>query len=275
MASIKIPTIDFAKLDQFDAGEGYGGEVNKLLNAACSPGFFYLDFKNAFGTKLVLREVKDAYAASERYFDQSLETKMKDFRKGQPASHDRGYKFCETDEFFEMSSDEMSDGSLSLPEALAVNESSLNSLHQHCYIAANMLLDCLSNALNIPFNEYHRDILPSESGLKLVSEPSIGNASEVIENKHTDSGTFTFLFYEKPGLQINIPGSDEWAFPKPPAPGCAIVYGGNFLKLMSNGVLQSPLHRITQLEDRVGKRVFLAYFLRPEEGAKERLECHL
>ncbi|KAF7630299.1 hypothetical protein COH20_005354 [Aspergillus flavus] len=256
MASINISTIDFAKLDQFDAGEGYGDEVNKLLNAVCSPGFFYPDFKNAFGTKLVLREVKDAYAASDRYFDQSLETKMKDFRKGQPASSDRGYKFCETNESFEMSSDEMSDGSLSLPEVLAVTESSLNSLHQHCYIAANMLLDCLSNALNIPINEYHRDILPSESGLKLVSEPSVANASE-------------------PGLQINIPGSDEWAFPKPPAPGCAIVYGGNFLKLMSNGVLQSPLHRVTQLEDGAGKRFFLSYFLRPEEGAKERLESHL
>ncbi|KAJ1711851.1 hypothetical protein F9C07_2280068 [Aspergillus flavus] len=228
MASINISTIDFAKLDQFDAGEGYGDEVNKLLNAVCSPGFFYPDFKNAFGTKLVLREVKDAYAASDRYFDQSLETKMKDFRKGQPASSDRGYKFCETNESFEMSSDEMSDGSLSLPEVLAVTESSLNSLHQHCYIAANMLLDCLSNALNIPINEYHRDILPN-----------------------------------------------EWAFPKPPAPGCAIVYGGNFLKLMSNGVLQSPLHRVTQLEDGAGKRFFLSYFLRPEEGAKERLESHL
>ncbi|UCK57497.1 hypothetical protein AFCA_000417 [Aspergillus flavus] len=228
MASINNSTIDFAKLDQFDAGEGYGDEVNKLLNAVCSPGFFYPDFKNAFGTKLVLREVKDAYAASDRYFDQSLETKMKDFRKGQSASSDRGYKFCETNESFEMSSDEMSDGSLSLPEVLAVTESSLNSLHQHCYIAANMLLDCLSNALNIPINEYHRDILPN-----------------------------------------------EWAFPKPPAPGCAIVYGGNFLKLMSNGVLQSPLHRVTQLEDGAGKRFFLSYFLRPEEGAKERLESHL
>ncbi|BAE54900.1 unnamed protein product [Aspergillus oryzae RIB40] len=103
MASINISTIDFAKLDQFDAGEGYGDEVNKLLNAVCSPGFFYPDFKNAFGTKLVLREVKDAYAASDRYFDQSLETKMKDFRKGQPASSDRGYKFCETNESFEVS----------------------------------------------------------------------------------------------------------------------------------------------------------------------------
>ncbi|KAB8215615.1 hypothetical protein BDV33DRAFT_227443 [Aspergillus novoparasiticus] len=138
MASINIPTIDFAKLDQFDAGEGYGDGVNKLLNAACSPGFFYLDFKNAFGTKLVLREVKDAYAASDRYFDQSLETKMKDFRRGQPASRDRGYKFCETDESFE-----------------------------------------------------------------------------------------------------------------------------------------SPLHRVTQLEDGASERFSLAYFLRPEEGAKERLECHL
>ncbi|EIT72561.1 hypothetical protein AO1008_03529 [Aspergillus oryzae 100-8] len=103
MASINISTIYFAKLDQFDAGEGYGDEVNKLLNAVCSPGFFYPDFKNAFGTKLVLREVKDAYAASDRYFDQSLETKMKDFRKGQPASSDRGYKFCETNESFEVS----------------------------------------------------------------------------------------------------------------------------------------------------------------------------
>ncbi|KAE8370182.1 hypothetical protein BDV27DRAFT_140624 [Aspergillus caelatus] len=101
MTSIHIPTVDVAKLDQRRAGEGYGDEVGKLLNAACSPGFFYVDFKHAFGTELVLREVYEAYAASERYFDQSLETKMKDFREGQPSSSDRGYKYCETDESFE------------------------------------------------------------------------------------------------------------------------------------------------------------------------------
>ena len=40
MASINISTIDFAKLDQFDAGEGYGDEVNKLLNAVARRGSF-------------------------------------------------------------------------------------------------------------------------------------------------------------------------------------------------------------------------------------------
>lgn len=162
----------------------------------------------------------------------------------------------------------MNEGKLHLPKILAERSSALDNLHVHCHSAAHALLARLAESLSVPFDSFHRPGEPSETGLKLIEEPTVDKVSEVVENKHTDSGTFTILFYEQASLQINIPGSDDWVFPPPPPPGCAIVHGGNSLKRISNDRLQSPLHRVTQTEDGAGKRYFLSYFLRPEEAVK-------
>lgn len=60
-------------------------EVDKLLNAARTPGFFYLDLRDD-STKEILADLREMYALTERYFDQPHELKMKDCREGQ----DRG-----------------------------------------------------------------------------------------------------------------------------------------------------------------------------------------
>ncbi|KAJ9208732.1 hypothetical protein DTO027B5_5298 [Paecilomyces variotii] len=252
-------TIDLERLNTKDHAE-----AQRLLQAAQSPGFFYLDFRNHAATNNLAAQTEDIYQLARRYFAQPREMKVKDVRKDQPASCDRGYKFCESDESFEISYDEMKQGTLHLPELLGEEASLLNTFHNECHSAAHTLLSCLADMLTLPLEDYHQDGEPSETGFKLVAEPSLERASEVQENKHTDSGTLTILFYDKWGLQICLPTPEnEWVFIPPPQPGCALVHGGNSLQRLSNYQLQSPLHRVTQPQDGAAERYFLSYFLRP------------
>lgn len=80
-----LETIDLARLATADPDE-----VEKLLKASCSPGFFYLDLRNDPSGIRVLADLPAVYAISEKYFDQPHELKMKDYRDGQKPSQDRG-----------------------------------------------------------------------------------------------------------------------------------------------------------------------------------------
>lgn len=80
-----LQTIDLARLATRESGE-----VQKLLRAAQSPGFFYLDLRNDLSTKELLLDLPAVYAISEKYFEQPHEVKMNDYRQGQKASLDRG-----------------------------------------------------------------------------------------------------------------------------------------------------------------------------------------
>lgn len=72
-----LETIDFGRLATKDPAE-----VEKLLNASQMPGFFYLDLQSE-PAKQVVADLPDVYALTEKYFDQPLEVKMKDYRPGQ------------------------------------------------------------------------------------------------------------------------------------------------------------------------------------------------
>ena len=80
-----LETIDLARLTAREPGE-----AQKLLRAAQSPGFFYLDLRRDPIAKGLLQDLPDVYFATEKYFDQPHEVKMKDYRQNQKASLDRG-----------------------------------------------------------------------------------------------------------------------------------------------------------------------------------------
>ncbi|KAF5855737.1 hypothetical protein ETB97_008560 [Aspergillus alliaceus] len=264
-----FPTIDLERLVA-----NSGSENAKLLEACKSNGVFYLDFRNYAATRDIGRQTEAIYAVSDRYFEQPIEVKMKDLRKDQPASSDRGFKFYDFEETFEISHDEMQQGSSRLSGPLAENEPLLSEFHSHCHKASHLILSRLEEALNIPLRSSHRPGQPSETGLKLVAEPSFPTIADVPETKHTDSGTLTFVFYDKWGLQTHLAEkgpedrTENWAFIPPPAPGCVVVHVANTLQRLSKNQLRSPVHRTSQPEDGQGKRYVLTYFLRPEDAAK-------
>lgn len=135
------------------------------------------------------------------------------------------------------------------------------------YIAQTML-SCLSNALKLHgaarFENSNRDSEPSDSGLKLVCEPTQETLADVTENKHTDGGTLTLLFSEQWGTQLELPETKRWAFIEP-KPGHALINVADSLDRLSGGRLHSCLHRVTQPVDGFQKRLFVLYFLRPEK----------
>ncbi|KAL3951703.1 hypothetical protein ACCO45_013420 [Purpureocillium lilacinum] len=93
MAPVQLPdvstvtAVDLARLIERD-----DAETTRLVEALESPGYFYLDFRNAPATKAIADQARLMYALSENYFEQPAEIKAEDFRQGQPSWSDRGYK---------------------------------------------------------------------------------------------------------------------------------------------------------------------------------------
>lgn len=139
------------------------------------------------------------------------------------------------------------------------------------YITHTVMLSCLSDALNLKgedrFENSHRDGQSSDTALKLVYEPTQNDLVDVVENKHTDSGTLTLLFGEQWGLQVELPNTKKWAFVEP-RDGHAVVNVADSLQSLSGKRLHSCLHRVTQPVGGFQKRFYIVYLLRPEHKNK-------
>lgn len=139
--------------------------------------------------------------------------------------------------------------------------------------ACRTMLSSLSGALQLEgassLENFHRVGETSESGLKLIYEPTFEHVSDWFDNTHTDSGAFTVLFYDQIGLDVYDPQAKSWGYAKVPEPGCAFVNLANTLQRLSGGRLHSPLHRVSQPTDGFKKRYYLSHFLRPEHAVKQ------
>ncbi|GME30692.1 putative 2og-fe oxygenase protein [Neofusicoccum parvum] len=260
----ELQVVDYARLKARD-----GKEIEKLLENARAPGAFYLDLRDDRQGAEILKEIETVYQLTEAYFDQLPAWKLDDVRNDQKPSQDRGYKQCEGDESFEMSRDEMRDGSVTLPPALRVKQSTLDGFSEACHAACMTMLECLSLSLNKgSFEQHHRAGQASDSGLKIIYEPWRHRMSDVTDNTHTDSGTLTLLFYKELGLEAQIEVGSEWAY-IPPKEGCAVINVADSLERLSDGALHSLLHRVVQPADGFKKRYYLSYFLRPEQTWKD------
>ncbi|KAK6538236.1 hypothetical protein TWF694_011115 [Orbilia ellipsospora] len=258
----KIQVLNLEKISLKGLEARDATEIQKLVSAAKFSGLFYLDFHGSETGNLLLEEIGEVYCTCEKYFDQPFESKFKDVRTDQEVSQDKGYKFCATDETFEMSYDELVKGDLYLPLVLQPSKYTMKFFSEICHNATLTMLQVLNaNITTKSFQECHARSKSSDSGLKLVYEPCIQKKSKVIENKHKDGGTLTILFYDEWGLHAQLPDGD-WAFAAP-VPGCALVNVADALEKASEGKLRSPVHRVTQPVDGFVKRYFLSYFLRP------------
>ncbi|EGO05397.1 hypothetical protein SERLA73DRAFT_174536 [Serpula lacrymans var. lacrymans S7.3] len=60
---------------------------------------------------------------------------------------------------------------------------------------------------------------------------------------HTDFGSLSFLHNRLGGLQVLVPGTENWQYVKP-IPGHAICNLGDAMTIFSGGILRSNLHRV-------------------------------
>ncbi|KAI1657714.1 hypothetical protein F4813DRAFT_389450 [Daldinia decipiens] len=254
---VPVALLDTLDLNQLEIGNV--GEIKRLLRAAQGHGLFYLDLGNSEQGRKGLRNLQDVYSTTQQYFDQPHDLKVKDMR----------YKDGGCDETFEMAYDELVPGTCNLPYLLRESEEKLREFSTSMHTACLTMLSCLSDGLNLQgadrFEYYHRPGEISDSGLKLVYEPSLERLENVKENKHTDSGTLTLLFYDLWGLHAEL--AEGWAF-APPKPPLALVNVADSLKRLSRMKFHSPIHRVTQPTDGFEKRYYISYFLRPEQQLK-------
>lgn len=170
-----------------------------------------------------------------------------------------------------MARDEVTSGAIKWPGAMQKDGDVLKRFSGGSHEACQTIIARLSDALQLGeeerFELSHRNGESSDSGLKLIYEPSLEKLSDVGDNLHTDSGSLTLLFYDKWGLSAYAP-SQDFAFTAP-VDGCALINIGDSLQRLSNNRLLSPKHRVTQPVDGAEKRYYLSYFLRPEHAVKD------
>lgn len=139
-------------------------------------------------------------------------------------------------------------------------------------IIAKIMLSCLSTALSLTgedrFESSHRNEYKSNSALAMMrylpGDPT--SSKEIGHQKHTDIGSLTLLFSEQWGLQVLPPGCDTWSFVEPKA-GHAVINVGDSLRFASGHRLFSCIHQVVPI-DNISDRYSIAFFLRPENGAK-------
>lgn len=130
------------------------------------------------------------------------------------------------------------------------------------------ILASLSRSLKLPdgqkLEDFHRPGQLTTSTTSLLQYlPDSPDNDKVGHYAHTDIGTLSFVFTEVPGLQVLLPGSEEWQFVRP-LPGHAVVNVADCLTFLSHQQLPSILHRvIPDPRDTRIKRT-TGYFMRPE-----------
>ncbi|KAF5989802.1 cytochrome P450 monooxygenase [Fusarium bulbicola] len=222
-----IETINYSALERRDAKE-----IERLMAASRTAGFFYLDFQHS-GAAGLPKKKKDVLKAMKEYFSQPDDIKQLD-SKGVPT---RGCVKKGTftavdpkrpDEPFEHlaigTHDLGTDLASTLPALFKKAGTLIPDYVALCERVVDALLDCYSQALGVPGQFLH-----DEWGLQVV-EPSNGNW--------------------------------EWVEPRE---NDAVINVGDALRFLSGKTLYSCVHRVVR-DGRAsdeGHRYSIAYLLRP------------
>lgn len=142
-------------------------------------------------------------------------------------------------------------------------ENFVGDIHEH----GLLILSTLSRALQLPLDlkDCHRKSELSTTGLGLLKYLPYGSSDANIGHiAHTDLGSLAIVFSKTGGLQVFMPGLEDWQYIAP-KPGHAIVNVGDSLTALSKGALRSCLHRVVPPPDAWDQtKLSLVYLMRPE-----------
>ncbi|KAJ5322627.1 oxidoreductase [Penicillium brevicompactum] len=247
-------------------------EVSKLLAAAQQEGVFYLDVADDI---LLEDVVYDIGQLSRSLFAMSEPEKMKfDVDKlgpyklnGQSVVTSEASKVSVTVSRATRRRRVDLFGALRSP-VIVEYQQRVAEFQSICLDLAKVLFETLSVACQLP-EESSFQSCHSASPLNLVRllryPGAMGDQNfSIPQTAHTDMGSLTFLFTDYPGLQIHPTGSSEWLHVMPRT-GTPIVNLGDAMKILSNGKLESVLHRVVTVPGvRAEDRYSFAYLMRPE-----------
>lgn len=159
------------------------------------------------------------------------------------------------------------------PAPLKSNLRRVMEFQTRCSEMAGQLLAAMSRGLDprpaVPFQLCHGPRQPSTTSLAMLRYlPQSGplESHQVGHMAHTDVGSLTLLFTSTPGLEIFSPSTAEWS-PVLPRQGSIFVNVGDSLRFISEGRLNSCLHRVVPPPGKPAERYSLAFFHRPELAA--------
>jgi len=255
------------------------GECQKLWKAATALGFWYL--KN-HGTEEL---VEGMFDMGEETMKLPMEEKMK-FEQGDDG-RSFGYKAAganATDEYGNLDTVEFinvsRDDALAFPKAAhrtypptveARMPGTVTPFVKASMEITRVLVDCLGRTMGLPrgaLDEIHSAAEYSGSETRVIKNPPVGEKGvtkdKIAIGAHTDFGSLSFLHNKLGGLQVLVPGTDDWQFIKP-MPRHAICNIGDALKILSGGLLVSNMHRVIPPpgQQSAHTRWSLVYFSRP------------
>jgi len=158
-----------------------------------------------------------------------------------------------------------------LPETVHKNAELFDTFISITHYVSMTIVSCLSDALGLHndrrLEQSHREGEPTNTTLMLMHYPHHLGDANVGQNKHTDSGSLTFILCEQWGLQVMTPETNTWSY-IPPRSGHAVINMGDSLRFLSGKRLYSAVHRVLPPSWQKESRYSIAYFLRPEKEAK-------
>ncbi|KAF7288796.1 Alternative oxidase [Mycena chlorophos] len=246
-----VPTHPLLVVDYALVQAGDKAEVERLWAAATTLRFWYL---KSHGTD---DEVRRMFEMGEKTMALPLEEKM--LHEQDDDGNSFGYRMAAATaidatgtpgsaEFINVAKDNTLGAwpdrarPLVLPTVDARMESTVRPFVEKT-LALNMtILDCEARVICSP---------PAAAGARAIGP-------------HTDFGSLSVLHNSLGGLQVFVPGAQEWQYVKP-VPGYAICNIGDALTIFSGGLLRSSLHRVITPPGLQGThtRFFLVLFTRP------------
>ncbi|KAJ5648660.1 hypothetical protein N7490_005032 [Penicillium lividum] len=301
-----IPTAPLLRLSLGKLLAGNIREINRLFTASVDIGFFYLDFQDCQLGGSVLEDADKLFGVGKELFELSLEEKKKyDFSehnsyfgyKGQGAAYVDKEGNLDRNEFYNVGQTSPLDNimlsyqgpwlktrekqaskddilgisdQLPAPDLLHRNRKLIESFMRSSHSIVTLILSILNTQLGLPPNtlpNMHRQNAISGDQVRWIkAPPQPMNDRRVALGQHTDFGSVTVLFNRLGGLQVQMPGTDDWVYVRP-LPGHAIINLGDAMVKFSNGLLRSNIHRVIAPpgEQAECTRYSLVYFARPED----------
>ncbi|EMD39821.1 hypothetical protein CERSUDRAFT_46315 [Gelatoporia subvermispora B] len=275
LPSAPLLVIDYALLS-----DGDEGEKERLWKAATELGFWYL--KN-HGCENEVNDMFDVGTEIMRLpqeeksnFEQGTDGSMAGYKSpGANTIDDKGTR--DVHEYINITKDDILawpdvvHGSY--PEPVNVHmDSAIRPFAQKAIEVNITILNVLNEKSALPdgtLAKLHRPEMHNQDVVKFINvKPSSLHAFEDSPYvlPHSDYGSLTFLHNRIGGLQIQMPGAENWLYVKP-IPGHAICNIGDVLVIMTAGLLRSNIHRVVPPPGEQNKyeRQSLVYFTRPED----------
>ncbi|KAL0952402.1 hypothetical protein HGRIS_006678 [Hohenbuehelia grisea] len=270
-----VPTQPLVIVDYGLVKAGDEAEIETLWQAATVKGFWYM--KNHGADDLI----EPMFEMGRETMALPLEDKMNYWQGNSGGSF--GYKAAgattvdltgskDNAEMINISKDD----AISYPQKVhtgypepvnARMESTVKPFVQACMSANDTILEIFNKRLGLPAGtlaRLHSLEEPSFSEARCIKVPASPGSTKIAVGAHTDFGSLSFLANGLGGLQVLLPGQDDWRYVKP-LPGHVICNVGDALNLFSGGILKSSVHRVLPppLAQSYYDRWSLVFFTRP------------